>query len=791
MPNTKLIAKKDLPALLFLLLFDLVLFNRFLSDQNSMIYPSVEVVRQEFFWKAYLKTSLAENGAVPLWDPNIYSGTVYLAMPNHSIFFPLNILYIVLPIHRAAGFNMILDVFLAGIFCYFLAKTFGLSKAAASASAVTYMFSGTIVSQVFAGNISQINAMVWLPLILAFLELSIKTGRMYLAALGGAAWALMILSGHLQYPVYGIFLAGVYALVRCMASGDKKLVLHAKMLAVLVAVGFLAASARLLPVFEFSALSTRSSGLSLTEASQDSMRPMQLVNALIPDAFGNHVDRTYWGASNFAEASIYVGFVPLALAVASVLYSRNRPVKVFAVLAALSLVLMLGNYTPLFGALAGMIKPLAMFKTPVRFAFGFVIATAMLAGFGYDAIGKKTSKYGKLKLACFIIAAASVVALVVMVLGKTHIIENGYSMAQAKFTSKSSNVSDQAIYEYYYANSGALVEKYYNRLLENVAVLAVSSAGLGMFLSFSSRNRKGRVRNLVPIALIVFALLQFGYKFTPAENPESIFYTPAFMGSIKDLGLGRVLAPIDVLPQHIAIRENITLAAGYSEIIGDYSRYLSYALGNNGTGYSADVRVSGLKRPVMLNDLGVRYFVLTERLAGYPVVFEGDAAVKNELHRISYNKTIYVYRNDYARPKMFVTNRFIVLPDGNMSELETILEGGYISLDARPSMEIRADVPVGYNITIDKYEPHSVVASVAADQNSVLVLGDVWYPGWRATVDGRKVDIMKADSVIRAIELPKGAHKVEFIYTPASAYLGVLASVFGLAILAYLFYRKV
>jgi hypothetical protein len=81
--------------------------------------------------------------------------------------------------------------------------------------------------------------------------------------------------------------------------------------------------------------------------------------------------------------------------------------------------------------------------------------------------------------------------------------------------------------------------------------------------------------------------------------------------------------------------------------------------------------------------------------------------------------------------------------------------------------------------------PNQISFDLQADTDGFLVLSDVWYPGWRAWVDGRPTDILKADYLFRAVPASKGEHRITLIYRPTSFYLGLLISLltcFGLLI---------
>jgi uncharacterized membrane protein YfhO len=60
---------------------------------------------------------------------------------------------------------------------------------------------------------------------------------------------------------------------------------------------------------------------------------------------------------------------------------------------------------------------------------------------------------------------------------------------------------------------------------------------------------------------------------------------------------------------------------------------------------------------------------------------------------------------------------------------------------------------------------------VQADEAGVLVFSEIFYPiGWKASVDGQETPIMRANYLLRAIEVPQGKHTIELRFEPDSFY---------------------
>ncbi len=58
----------------------------------------------------------------------------------------------------------------------------------------------------------------------------------------------------------------------------------------------------------------------------------------------------------------------------------------------------------------------------------------------------------------------------------------------------------------------------------------------------------------------------------------------------------------------------------------------------------------------------------------------------------------------------------------------------------------------------------------------MVVVSELFYPGWRATVDGTDTPIYRADHALRAVLVPAGRHSVEMVFDPLSFRVGAVIS---------------
>jgi uncharacterized membrane protein YfhO len=85
---------------------------------------------------------------------------------------------------------------------------------------------------------------------------------------------------------------------------------------------------------------------------------------------------------------------------------------------------------------------------------------------------------------------------------------------------------------------------------------------------------------------------------------------------------------------------------------------------------------------------------------------------------------------------------------------------------------------------LTEYGRQNAVAQVNANRPALLVLTDVYYPGWKAKVDGHDAPIERVDYLLRGVRVPAGAHRVELEYQPASWRAGWILSLAALVAIA-------
>ena len=405
----------DALALLSLGSFIALLFR------NTLFSPGVlagfDLVNYFYPLKTYAARRLAA-GDIPLWNPDLFFGSPFLANIQNGVLYPPNLLFSWLSFPDALLANTIGHFWWGALGMYLLVRLgWGCSRFAALLAGGVFAGSGFLGAHV--GHLNQVQAAVWLPWLLLALERT-AGGSVVWLVLGGWLLALQLLAGHTQEVYYSLLTVGIWAVALVVlrrpdgwrvASGEWRAggpaelrlwhrqwrtlarqlprigTVFAPLIVLVVVVNAVGlAAAQLLPTIELSGLSHRADGLTLDEATALSVDRTHIFESLLP---------TFWELPS-QEVIGYVGVAALVVALAGLAHPvRMGRAVVLAGIAALAVTLALGRYTSVYLLLHDWLPAFDSFRAPGRWLFIMTVALAGLAGLGADAVLHQWSGNGK------------------------------------------------------------------------------------------------------------------------------------------------------------------------------------------------------------------------------------------------------------------------------------------------------------------------------------------------------------------------------------------------------------
>jgi hypothetical protein len=146
-------------------------------------------------------------------------------------------------------------------------------------------------------------------------------------------------------------------------------------------------------------------------------------------------------------------------------------------------------------------------------------------------------------------------------------------------------------------------------------------------------------------------------------------------------------------------------------------------------------------------------------------VFDDDPALNAYLNRRALPRALVVHQAIAAHDHQAA---YAVLRVPDFDPATTVVVEGGEPLNLTPSGLASID--------LDAFSPNEIRLRVDTPADAYLVLSEVWYPGWRATVDGVETPVLRANYAFRAVRLEPGQHEVHLIFAPRSWRLGLLIS---------------
>jgi O-antigen/teichoic acid export membrane protein len=500
-----------------------------------------------------------------------------------------------------------------------------------------------------------------------------------------------------------------------------------------------------------------------------------------------------WGIKNYVEGGIYLGILPLFLAVLGAIGgwragagSRRRSLALFfVVLGFFSIMFIFG--TPLYGLLYYGLPFINQLHTPFRWVWPLSLAVAALAGFGVDTIlarerGKKGgARVDWTKVALGTAAVGGTAVLLALLASRLFYPQveplvsrmfQGLSLANTAFA------DTRAFYSYQFRQA----------LLLGGALMATAVV---LWLGW-----KGRARPFVIVAAVVIVadLFLANRGFNAAVDPALLAYKPELIAWLEEQpGQWRLTSftphgdkPLNANSPWLYDLQDVR---GYDSIIPrQYTDYMAAIEPQNELPFNRVQPVGSweaLNSP-LLDVLGVRYIVssaeielpkLTEVWSGEGVRVYENLAVAPRAYVLPQTAT-HVAEDAPAALAQFDPRQVVVVERPDLPE-------GLVTGAATASELWAAEVVSYGNI--------EVVVEAQTAVPGWLILNDSYFPGWKAYVRPQggpeneeiEVPITRVNGNFRGVLLEPGEWTVRYRYSPASFQLGGLLSAMGVIVLLF------
>ncbi|MPZ39791.1 MAG: hypothetical protein GEU95_17380 [Rhizobiales bacterium] len=715
--------------------------------------------KNQFYAFYRFLASALESGVSPFWNPYHYGGHPSVADPQSLIFAPLMVLYALIdPAPSLRAFDLLVHAHLliGGLSVAAIGARARWPVAACVLAAVIFMFGGAAAGRLQHTGI--ILSYGLFPLALLLLQLALEK-RSIALGLAFSFVAAAIALGRNQVAMLLCFVLAAAAIAEIVSAERPLVYLRERVLvfAVMAVAGLALIAAPMLLTMQFAALSNRPA-ITLDQAMLGSLHPAGLAQLAVADIFGSHGE--YWGPNGATEPLValtddsfnylFVGVVPIILLLwfgiaGGGAFRRGR--MLIAATAGLALLYALGRYTPTFAWMFDMVPGVNRFRRPVDGSFVFIAMLALICG----ALLADYIRDGVPRGRC--------VAIVAVVLAGLAVIASGVI-----FSGRAGHSGDALI-----------------------AVL-VSLPIAGAVILMLALARGARMRSIAAAAATVIAgaeLVGWNAAFRLNAEPHALYAvleqpsgTAADALALVDRWVAKRRSNgerprVEVMGlggpwQNVAMVRSLEAVNGYNPLrIGIYDRLVAPGESNwrmelrnfppSFDGYDC----------ALARTLGLEFVML-----GRPIEEVPHLARRPVADVLRAGPDVWVYRLKDPAPRLIFTRRVQV------ADADALSGPGWLGASPAPDrVLIDDDTPPrasyagamsGGSARIASWRPSRIEIEVESEHGGVLALHETWYPGWVAEIDGKRVPIMRADVLFRAVEVPAGHHRVVFRFAPFS-----------------------
>ncbi len=751
-------------------------FNSFFPFLVVILFPIL------LFWELFLKgkvlfwgtTSLqfipwltiawknTLHGQIPLWNAFNGMGSPFIANYQSAYFYLPT--WITFPFYNLGGvralrwglsFVVMCHIIWAGIGMVLLVRRLQLPPISQMISGLAFTGSSFLLARV--NFISMVYAIAWFPWLVWAVELVIsqKTKTTIWKKVVSSSplvliMTMQLLAGHAQITWYCILFTIIWVLLRSWKNKEFfRIVINLTIFACCGVIALLIASVQLLPTLELLINSQRASEVGFEYATNYSLWPWHLFTFLSPNIFGSPGNGTYWGYGSFWEDAIYIGLLPLLIALSTIKkifhkLKHSRLIRYLWGVVIISILLSLGKNFPLFPFLYRFIPTFDLFQAPARYMVWAVFSLSILAGIGTSELNR-FSGWGLYCLRLSVMAS-----LAIIIAGVTTL----------------------------FLVSGQVITIAFS-------VIMFGLLGVATSVIFLWRNNVSfSLQNAIILFLLFAALIGFDLFFA---NKPSI----PLVATREETG---------ILPADVKIDSNITRTYFDKKAIYNlyYSRFFRFDdfrfLENPSNLFSSELpNINLIKETPLVNNFDP---LLPNRFVKWMAMLDdsnresGDTllALMNVGELFQFNPGI---DRGYEELTIKNTERFhwfscaYIVKDGEEA-FETIQD--WLQNDQKKlSEEIIIENPTieknnnclaenNASILLLMDRNNEIEVKVENSVSGWLMVSDSYYPGWEARVDGIKTEISPAQYIFKAIPLQPGKHDIIFIYRPKIYLFGAIIS---------------
>jgi hypothetical protein len=733
--------KKDVLAVCVMGLFCLYLFRDIVLSGHLLIGD--DFVTFYLGMKKFLYDEVHLHREIPYWNPYIFGGMPFWAHFESTIFYPLGFLFYLLSPEKAYGYSMALHFFLAGLFMYLLVRSLGVGAAGGFIASAVFACNGFLMAILFLGHMSPVESYIWLPLVIYFVNRAVYAERVWgNAIIAGVFWGIQILAGAPQDSFYTFVASGLF-LLSMIRGGQALRPVGLRLLSIGLLVFFTGAglsSVQIFPALELINESVRAA-LDSYEWSTLASYPLQgIITILMPHFFGNYADGSVWVGNtpwSLPQQNLYVGILPVVLLGFLSLQGRveKRTVLFGALLAGVSLLLAFGHHTPVY-KLVYLLPGFDRFRAPSKIIVLWAFSMALLAGIAMEGLFSYLRKKSLARLYPLLLWVLFLAVLVVVF----------HYVPSSVLTFFSPFVLADAI-------PAKMPDAAKMIFLEAQRLLLATSMIPLIFLLV----RKNLVsQSFAALLLCALLLADLGYVHRKAVRSDDTLY--AAIEKIKqsvDAGLERDRSLFRVGSFKNTLGSNLEMVLGYQTVGGFTalfpSRYYDYM-----TYYSENKLPEGwvslfygvTKHPVFMDLLNVKYEIghaqklIALRETSLPRAFLVQGALVMPKEDIL----------DFMAGRDFDPRKTVLFEKGDWGVESVSLSSGSSTVSGQ--------------VEITSYRPDRIALTVEAAENGYLFLSEIFYPGWKAFMDGKRIRILRGNHLFRILELPKGRHSIVLEFDP-------------------------